>query len=113
MDDYRERSLNLSVFDAISVPKISDKCGGTGPVDISEDLRLRLTPLCKFASDKYNADKDTHFVFASIVKTTWSPGAIYYIIFQAQDSSTSLTTFQTQVVNQRPAPEVISCANKI
>ncbi|XP_058781672.1 uncharacterized protein LOC131655891 [Vicia villosa] len=114
MDDYRERSRNLSVFDAISVPKISGKCGGTGPLPITEDVRLRLTPLCNLALEKYNADKDTHFVFANIVKSTWSPttGNMYYITFQAQDSSTSLTTFQAQVSNHRSGPKVYSCAIK-
>ncbi|KAI5406566.1 uncharacterized protein LOC127083267 [Lathyrus oleraceus] len=117
MDDYRERSRNLSNFDAISRPKISDRCGGgPGPLPITEDVRLRLTPLCKFALDKYNADKDTHFVFANIVKSTWCPGAMYYITFLAQDSSnnnnTSLTTFQAQVSNLRPAPKLYSCAIK-
>ncbi|CAL5203563.1 unnamed protein product [Lathyrus oleraceus] len=119
MDDYRERSRNLSDFDAISRPKISDRCGGgPGPLSITEDVRLRLTPLCKLALDKYNADKDTNFVFANIVKSTWCPGAMYYITFQAQDSSnnsnnTSLTTFQAQVSNRRPGPKLYSCAIKI
>ncbi|CAK8566385.1 unnamed protein product [Lathyrus sativus] len=120
MDDYRERSRNLSPFDAICRPKVLmlENCGGgPRPIPITESKRLELTPLCKLALDKYNADKDTHFVFADIVKTTWRPGAMYYITFLAQDSSnnnnnTSLTTFQAQVSNMRPAPEIYSCAIK-
>ncbi|CAK8566383.1 unnamed protein product [Lathyrus sativus] len=118
MDDHRERSRNLSPFDAIGRPKISDTCGGgPRPIPITESVRLELTPLCKLALDKYNADKDTHFVFADIVKSTWCPGAMYYITFLAQDSSnnnnnTSLTTFQAQVSNRRPAPKVYSYAIK-
>jgi len=44
------------VFDAIPIPKISGKCGGVGPLPMTDDLRLELIPLCKLALEKYNSE---------------------------------------------------------
>ncbi|XP_058781665.1 uncharacterized protein LOC131655883 [Vicia villosa] len=115
MADYRERSRNLSRFDAIAPPKIAELCGSIIPLPIDDDLRLVLTPLCNVALEKYNDDnQDANFVLTDIVKTTWSPGGMYYITFQAQDpSNTHATTFQAQVHQMcRGPPKVISCAIK-
>jgi len=57
-------------------------------------------------------------VFADIVKTTWRPGGMYYITFQAKEQDPPnclpVTTFQAQVWKKKPVSEseVISCAIK-
>jgi hypothetical protein len=40
----------------MGTPRIAGLLGGVGPIDITVDCRLRLTPLCKLALDKYNAE---------------------------------------------------------
>ncbi|XP_058781663.1 uncharacterized protein LOC131655880 isoform X2 [Vicia villosa] len=105
MADYRKRSRNLSRFDAIAPPKIAELCSSIIPLPIDDDLRLELTPLCNVALEKYNDDN----------QTTWRPGGMYYITFQAQDpSNTHATTFQAQVhkMCRGPPHKVISCAIK-
>ncbi|KAK2447744.1 hypothetical protein QL285_007073 [Trifolium repens] len=113
--DYIKRSRNLSPFDAIASPKILG--WGPVPLDMTDDLRLQLTPHCKAALDKFNADnQDANFVFLDVVKTTWRAGGKYYITFQAQKDSPNCpaTTFQTMVMKVGIAPlEVKSCSIKI
>ncbi|MCI24412.1 digestive organ expansion factor-like protein [Trifolium medium] len=93
------------------------RCWTAVPLNMTDDLRLELTPLCNAALDKFNADnQDTNYVFVDVVKTTWRPGGIYYITFQAQNDSAngSPTTFQAMVMKKRTGPhEVKSCSIKI
>ncbi|GAU34289.1 hypothetical protein TSUD_19940 [Trifolium subterraneum] len=114
--DYKHRSRNLSVFDAITPPKIDGRCWDAVPLSMTEASRLTLTPLCKLALDKYNAEnQDANFMFLDIVKTTWSAVGMYYMTFQAQNDSPNCpaTTFQAQVFRKRTGPhEVISCCIK-
>ena len=58
-------------------------------------------------------------MLADIVKTTWRPGRMYYITFQAQEqeqedpSNSPAIIFQAQVWDRRPGPPVVkSCAMK-
>ncbi|WJX22724.1 hypothetical protein P8452_12005 [Trifolium repens] len=118
--DYMKRSRNLSPFDAITPPKIKPEfggCSGPVPVKMTNDLRLKLIPLCKAALDKYNAEnQDAKFVFLDVVKTAWRPGGIYYITFQAQIDypNCSANTFQAMVMKVGRGPtEVKSCDIKI
>ncbi|CAL5203574.1 unnamed protein product [Lathyrus oleraceus] len=117
MDDYRERSRNLTVslFDAIAPPEIAGICGGVIPLPLDEDdLHRDLIPLCNAALESYNFDKGSKFVLADIVKTTWRAGGMYYITFQAQDPSNSnATTFQAQVrlMLVGPPKEIMSTAS--
>lgn len=117
MAEYRECSRNLSVFDAIPVPKISGKCGGVGPLPMTDDRRLRLTPACHLALDHYNAENQgPNFVFVDVVKTTYRPGGFYYITFQAQEEipNSPVIAFQAEVRIWRTDPPIIikSCAIK-
>lgn len=117
---HKRRSRNLSPFDAITPPRKAEICYGVIPLSITDDLRLKLTPLCKLALEQYNAkNQGANFVLADIVKTTWRPGGIYYITFQAQKqeqedpSDRPVIIFQAHVWNKRPGPpEVVSCAIK-
>ncbi|PNX54338.1 hypothetical protein L195_g047956 [Trifolium pratense] len=53
---------------------------------MDDDLHLELTPLCDLALNKYNAENQgAKFLLAHIVKTTWRPGGIFYITFQARE----------------------------
>ncbi|GAU22929.1 hypothetical protein TSUD_327010 [Trifolium subterraneum] len=78
--------------------------------------RLRLTPLCELALNKYNDEHEgSNFAFLNIVKTAWRPGGIYYITFQAREredpSNSSVTIFQAHV-HKTPGDgpqKVISC----
>ncbi|WJX33236.1 hypothetical protein P8452_21458 [Trifolium repens] len=75
MADYRERSRNLTPFDAIPLPKISHALDGIVPLDMDDNLRIKLTPLCELALNKYSADNQgAKFELANIDKTTWRPG---------------------------------------
>ncbi|XP_058781656.1 uncharacterized protein LOC131655874 isoform X2 [Vicia villosa] len=115
MADYRERSRNLTLFDAIAPPKIAGICGGVIPLSIDDDCRLNLTPLCNVALDNYNAENQgSNFVLADIVRTTWRAGGMYYITFQAQDTPNSPhITFQAQVQRKpKGQHKVYSCAIK-
>ncbi|GAU15170.1 hypothetical protein TSUD_09080 [Trifolium subterraneum] len=122
MAHYRDRSRHLSVFDAIGLPSISDFCGDTGPLHITDDDRLKLTPLCKLALDKYNAENQgANFVFVDLVKSTCAlcSGISYYMTFQAKDathpSKTPHIIFQAHVWDRVPRagpPVVQSCAMK-
>ncbi|AES71816.1 hypothetical protein MtrunA17_Chr3g0120981 [Medicago truncatula] len=115
---HKKLSRNLSPFDAITPPKNANLHFSAIPISLTDDLRLRLTSLCKFALDKYNAENQgANFVFADIVKTTWRPGRTYYITFQAQKqedpSNIPAIIFQAQVQNKRLGPPVVkSCSMK-
>ncbi|XP_058768931.1 uncharacterized protein LOC131642729 isoform X1 [Vicia villosa] len=115
MADYRERSRNLSIFDAIAPPKIAGLCGGVIPLPIDDDCRLNVTPLCNAALDNYNNENQgSNFVLADILRTTWRAGGMYYITFQAtHPSNSNATTFQAEV-QRKPKGEhkVYSCAIK-
>ncbi|GAU20106.1 hypothetical protein TSUD_381980 [Trifolium subterraneum] len=118
--DHIKRSRHLSPFDAITPPKITmefGRCWTAVPVNMTDDLRLKLIPLCKAALEKFNAEnQDTNYVFVDIVKATWRPGGIYYITFQAQNEflDCSPNTFQAMVMKNGIGPhEVKSCAIKI
>ncbi|XP_045803186.1 uncharacterized protein LOC123896829 [Trifolium pratense] len=120
MADHVKRSRNLSPFDAITPPKVTTKfgiCWPAVPLNMTDDLRLELTPLCNAALDKFNADnQDTNYVFVDVVKTTWRPGGVYYITFQAQNDSPNcpVDTFQARVVKMRTGPHAVtSCSIKI
>ncbi|XP_045816686.1 uncharacterized protein LOC123909815 [Trifolium pratense] len=116
--DYKKRSRGLSVYDAITPPRVGSygKCGVAVPLDMDENLRSRLIPLCKLALEKYNADNQgANFVFLDVVKTTWSAAGTFYITFRAQKDppNCSATTFQAQVWENRNGPhKVKSCAIK-
>ncbi|WJX32917.1 hypothetical protein P8452_21191 [Trifolium repens] len=117
--DYKHRSRNLSVFDAIPPPKIAHhgiKFGAAVPLSITEARRRDLTPLCKLALDQCNAEnQDANFVFLDIVKTTWSAVGMYYMTFQAQKDPPYCPAkiFQAQVFRERTGPhKVISCSIK-
>ncbi|KAK2447741.1 hypothetical protein QL285_007070 [Trifolium repens] len=120
--DHIKRSRNLSPFDAITPPKITMEFGRTWvavPLDMTDDRRDRLIPFCKAALDKFNADnQDANFVFLDVVKTTWRPGGVYYITFQAQAQddppNCSVATFQAMVMKVGIGPLVVkSCDIKI
>ncbi|XP_045816684.1 uncharacterized protein LOC123909814 isoform X1 [Trifolium pratense] len=116
--DYKKRSRGLSVYDAITPPRIAQygKCWVAVPLDLNENRLRRLIPLCKLALDKYNADNQgANFVFLDVVKTTWSAAGTYYITFRAEKDppNCSATTFQAQVWENRNGPhKVKSCAIK-
>ncbi|KAK2443066.1 hypothetical protein QL285_014204 [Trifolium repens] len=121
MADYRDRSRNLTPFDAIPLPKISHSLDGIVPLDMDDNLRIKLTPLCELALNKYSADNQgAKFELANIDKTTWRPGGMYYITFQAKQgegehpSNISTKTFQAHVRRlRRDGPhQVFSCAIK-
>ncbi|GAU51471.1 hypothetical protein TSUD_331030 [Trifolium subterraneum] len=116
MAEYRKLSRNLSRFDAIPLPEKKDLSAKVVPLDITDELRLDLTPLCELALNKYNVEHEgSNFAFLNIVKTTWRPGGIYYITFQAKEredpSNSSVTIFQAHV-HKFPGDgphKVISC----
>ncbi|PNX74769.1 digestive organ expansion factor-like protein [Trifolium pratense] len=122
MAHYRDRSRNLSVFDAIGAPSIARLCGGTRPLHIDDDDRLELAPLCKLALDKYNAENQgANFVFVDLVKSTRSAcaGSMYNMTFQAKDDTHPFNSphiiFRARVWKRVPGagpPEVKSCAMK-
>ncbi|WJX37696.1 hypothetical protein P8452_25436 [Trifolium repens] len=90
----KARSRNVSVFDAITPPRIAE-----------------------WGKYKYNVDNQAaNFVFLDVVKTTWSAVGMYYITFQAHEDppNCSAKTFQAQVWENRSGGphEVISCAIK-
>lgn len=118
MAEHRKRSRNLTVFDAISPPAIARLCGGIRPDRMDDDLRLELTPLCKLALEKYNAENQgANFVFDGILKSTHGSSIVYYMTFQAKDaahpSNCPAITFQAEVFCSRSEPPVVeSCAMK-
>ncbi|RHN69088.1 hypothetical protein MtrunA17_Chr3g0120961 [Medicago truncatula] len=109
MAEYKQLRRGLSNFDAIAPPRIAGLVGCIVPIPINDDLRLQLTPL-------WEAALGAKFVLADIVKTTWRPGGMYYITFQAKEQDPPnrrpVTTFQAQFWKRRPEPEVISRAIK-
>ncbi|XP_045816685.1 uncharacterized protein LOC123909814 isoform X2 [Trifolium pratense] len=164
--DYKKRSRGLSVYDAITPPRIAQygKCWVAVPLDLNENrlrrliplcklaldkynadnqaqvwenrngphkvkscaiktfavpldmdenLRSRLTPLCKLALEKYNADNQgANYVFLDVVKRTWSVSPMFYITFRAKKDlpNCSAKTFQAQVWENMNGPnEVRSC----
>ncbi|CAK8567040.1 unnamed protein product [Lathyrus sativus] len=114
--EYRERSRNLSPFDAIEPPPCL--CGGISPLRVTNEVRRNLTPLCELALDKYNTEQGTNFVFVDIVKSTHQgvAGTNYYITFQANSPNCPLVTFQACVWVKLPCyggqAVVQSCAIK-
>ncbi|WJX39315.1 hypothetical protein P8452_26869 [Trifolium repens] len=119
MAEYRRLSRNLSPFDAIPLPEKKDLSAQISPLDMTDERRIKLTPFCELALNKYNHENQgSNFEFLNIVKTTWSPGGIYYVTFQAREredpSNTSATIFQAHV-QKLPGDgplKVFSCAIK-
>ncbi|MCI10339.1 hypothetical protein A2U01_0031432 [Trifolium medium] len=72
MADHVKRSRNLSPFDAIAPPKVTTKfgiCWPAVPLDMTDDRRLRLTPLCKAALDKFNAENQVLHINGNSIPT--------------------------------------------
>lgn len=120
---YKEKSRNLSNYDAIAPPPRSMITGAIVPLHISDDVRPTLESLSKLALDYYHANNNNQgptFVFHGLVKCTHAliNGRIYYITFTAkaeQDPSDSpdITTFQAEVCSERDKQPVVNeCAIK-
>lgn len=122
---YREKSRNLSVYDAIARPPRSHLIlvGGVTPHVISYDDPI-LQGYSKLALDYYrekNNNQGPTFVFHGLVKCTHAliNGRIFYITFTAKaeddlSDTPALTTFQAEVCCARDKqPEIRECAIKI
>ncbi|XP_058781668.1 uncharacterized protein LOC131655885 [Vicia villosa] len=116
--EYRERSRNLSRFDAIEPPQFAGLTGCIYPLHITDEVRSYLIPLCNLALDKYNTEEGTNFLFVDILKSTHQgvAGTNYFITFQAKYPYGPLVTFQAYVFVKLPCyggqPVVQSCAIK-
>ncbi|CAL5203560.1 unnamed protein product [Lathyrus oleraceus] len=114
--EYRERSRDLTPFDAIEPPPYM--CGGISPLHITNEVRRNLTPLCELALDKYNTEQGTNFVFVDILKSTHQvvAGTNYFMTFRAKSPNCPLVTFQAYVWVKLPCyggqPVVQSCVIK-
>ncbi|CAI8609132.1 unnamed protein product [Vicia faba] len=102
----------FSLFDTGSMAPDRDAPPENPPENSQENSQGRV------ASDT-NAPPDTEakegsIVLAGISRTTWRPGVMYYITFEAQDPfNSNATTFQAEVQKKLKGPhKVYSCVIK-
>ncbi|KAK2389065.1 hypothetical protein QL285_062689 [Trifolium repens] len=120
LHEYKERSCNLTPFDAIPVPpKIQIMASNfPKPIGITNDEdHAFLTELSLIALAQYNADQGSNYDFDGLVKAVRRhyPRYTYYITFKAKDPSNcpAAVIFQARVCDRRslsdkPQPPVVA-----
>ncbi|GAU44761.1 hypothetical protein TSUD_246540 [Trifolium subterraneum] len=124
---YKEHKIRTPIDIAAEFPILAPPLGNAGcttPRRIDDNSRLRLTPLCNLALDKYNAENQgANFVLADILKAAHNSAGNNYITFLAapeqeedpsnnnNNNNSAATTFKARVWKRGSLPpKVFSCA---
>ncbi|GAU44762.1 hypothetical protein TSUD_246550 [Trifolium subterraneum] len=132
----KEHKIRTPIDIAAEFPILAPPLGNAGcttPRRIDDNSRLRLTPLCNLALDKYNAENQVllaasrslldgaNFVLADILKAAHNSAGNNYITFLAapeqeedpsnNNNNSAATTFKARVWKRGSLPpKVFSCA---